>query len=430
MREVYEHILAPVVLIMMLVVGGYLLVRLRAFWLRHPVRAIRMALGERVGKDLFHAVSMALAGTLGVGNIIGVALGILVGGAGSVFWMVLTAFFAMAVKFAEVSLTIHTRTPSSDGWRGGAPYYMRTRGILGGVLPALFSCLCLLCAVLEGGIIQANAVAESLSRFGLPPLAVGIALAVFAGILLHKGKEAVGAFTAVCIPLATFAYLVLCFGTIIRNFGAVPQAVVRIFASAFEPLAGAGGILGFFSARCIREGLARGLLSNEAGCGTAPLAHVTAEDTTPTRQGIWGVFEVFLDTVLICSLTALTCLTGAPEGDTFLGPFAYLSAALSSLWGAFSPYLLAVILFVFAFSTTLAWSYYGISALRALTQKPLWHRLYLVILLLSLPVGACLSVSLAYLATDILLALMCIIHLPFLFWHAPTICKQLFTQKE
>ena len=414
----------------MLAVGGYLLVRVRAFWLRHPVHATHLALGERVGKDLFHAVSLALAGTLGVGNIIGVALGILVGGAGSVFWMVLTAFFAMAVKFGEVSLTIHTRTSSPDGWRGGAPYYMHTRGILGGLLPALFSCLCLLCAILEGGVIQANAVAEALSRFGLPPLGVGIGLALFAGILLSRGKKAVGSFTAFTIPLATFAYLVLCLGVIIRNLHAVPNAFLRILKDAFEPLAGAGGILGFFSARCIREGLARGLLSNEAGCGTAPLAHVTAEDTTPTRQGLWGVFEVFLDTVVICTLTALTCLTGAPNEDGFLGPFAYLAGALSSLWGATAPYLLSCLLFIFAFSTTLAWSYYGLSALRSLTQKPLWHRLYLSLLLLSLPIGACLSVSAAYLATDILLALMCIIHLPFLVWHAPTICKQLFAQKE
>lgn len=426
MEWLYDTILFPLVLFLILFVGGYFLLRLKGFWLLHPLSAAHLAWGDRPGGDLLRGVTMALAGTLGVGNIVGVALGILVGGAGSVFWMVLTAFFAMAVKYAEVALSIHTREAGPDGWQGGVPYYMRGKGRFGGVLPTLFSLLCLVCALVEGCIIQANAVAESLSLFGVSPLLSGVGIAVLAAFFLLRGKEAVGRFTALWIPVATFAYFILCFGVIFRNLDGVPKAFAYIIQDAFRPMAGAGGILGFFTANCVREGTARGLLSNEAGCGTAPLAHVTTQDTTPVRQGLWGVFEVFLDTVVVCTMTALACLTGAPQPVTHT-PFAYLSLAFSSAWGGSAPYLLAIILFIFAFSTSLAWSYYGISALSALTRRPLVHRIYLTALLLALPLGAMLTVRAAYLTTDILLALMCLINLPALLLRAKEICKHKFT---
>ena len=187
-----------------------------------------------------------------------------------------------------------------------------------------------------------------------------------------------------------------------------------VFSGAFTREAGKGGILGYVFSRAARQGCARGLLSNEAGCGTAPLAHVTADPTTPHRQGLWGVFEVFLDTVVVCTLTAFAILTACPhEGDPS-APLVHLSEALSSVWGRATPLLLAFCIFAFAFSTVLSWSFYGLSCLRALTGSK-WARAgYLAILILSLPVGAYMAVGTAYAWTDLLLALMTLTNLPVL----------------
>lgn len=410
MTRLYETVLSPAVMCLLIVTGAFFLGKLRLFWVLHPCRAAREMFGGRVGREVRRAVSMALAGTLGVGNIVGVSLAILVGGAGAVFWMLLTAFFAMAVKYAEVALAIRTRVSSPEGWVGGAPYYMGKRW-----LSVLFSLMCLACAVLEGCVIQANAIGEvALLAFDLPPLVTGVVLAVLALLLLPRGKAGIGGATATLIPIATAFYLILCLGVVGANLPEIPRAVGQILSGAFTREAGRGGILGYVFSRAAKQGCARGLLSNEAGCGTAPLAHVTADQTTPHRQGLWGVFEVFLDTVVVCTLTALAILTASPAGGDPAAPLAHLSRAFSGVWGRATPVLLAVCIFAFAFSTVLSWSFYGLSCLSALTKNR-WARAgYLALLILSLPAGAHMAVGTAYAWTDLLLALMTLINLPVL----------------
>ncbi len=421
MELFYSYVLSPAVLVLILLCGAWFFVKLRCFWIRHPKKSFQTMVGKGVTKDVFHAVTMALAGTLGVGNIVGVSLAILVGGPGAVFWMVVTAFFAMGVKYAEVALTIQTREATKEGWVGGAPYYMRTKGHFGKWLPPIFSILCLACAVTQGCLIQANAVKEAFLPLGISPLLVGAALTVLAGVCLSYGKEGIGKLTAKLIPYATFVYLALCLGVIFFHCSQIPRVCSRICKEAWTKEAGVGGIFGFLFTPGAKVGCARGLLSNEAGCGTSPLAHVTADNTHPKKQGLWGIFEVFLDTVVICTLTALTALCAHPQTGDESAPLSYLNAAFASVFGTPTPYLTAGIIFAFAFSTILTWSHYGISCLHTLTKHPFWHILYRCVLLIAIPLGAVMSVKTAYRATDILLALMTCINIPYLFWHTRSI---------
>lgn len=413
---IYDRVVAPAVLIALLVTGGFFAVRLRWFWLFRPRLALRLMRGGNADRgSTLRAVSLALAGTLGVGNIVGVALAILVGGAGSVFWMLLTALFAAGVKYAEVVLAVDTRVRRGNGWAGGAPFYMRVGGILGAVLPPLFSVLCLLCAVFEGCVIQANAVAESLGGlFSPPPVFWGVLMAVPACVVLLRGGKLPGAATARLIPFATVCYIVLCLSVIGAHLSALPAAVADIFSGAFRWEAGVGGVGGFLFSRAAKQGCSRGLLSNEAGCGTAPLAHVTANDTTPVRQGLWGVFEVFLDTGVICTLTALMLLSACPPPAAGTLPLTYLNAAVATLLGSLAPCITAPLILLFAFATVIGWSHYGISCLTAITRRPAARVLYILLLCLSLAWGAAIPVASAYLLTDLLLAAMTLINLPVL----------------
>ncbi len=411
---IYRVALGPAVILALIVTGGYFSVRLRLFWVRHPRRSLRLLRGGRSIGGALAAVTMALAGTLGVGNIAGVALALILGGPGAVAWMLLSAFFAMAVKYAEVVLAMDTRRRISGEWVGGSLYYMRRRGLIGRILPIIFSILCVACALLQGGVIQASAAAEAVSlSLGVAPVFAGIALTIGATFILVCGRSGIARVTTVAIPLATCIYMVMCMVVLLTNISAIPSAFLSVLQGVFTPTAGVGGIAGYLFSAGARQGCAKGLLSNEAGCGTAPTAHVTAEGTTPVGQGLFGIFEVFLDTVVVCTLTALACLVVLPEGSAD-APVAYIIAVFSAAFGRAAPHLTALCIVIFAFSTTLSWAFYGMSSLGYLTKARWAHAVYLIIYCLSLTVGSVASPALVFTLTDILLALMTLINLPVL----------------
>ncbi len=410
----YAVILGPAVILSLIVAGGYFCVRLRLAWVLHPRRTLRLMRGTRIGGSLFRAVTMALAGTLGVGNIAGVALALLIGGAGSLFWMLVSAFFAMAVKYAEVLLAMDTRRGPYGARIGGAMFYMRTESAFGRFLPPVFSLLCVLCAVLQGSVIQGSAAAEALSlSIGVEPIFAGVALSLLAFFILTFGRRAIAHVTAVAIPLATVVYMGMCLAVLIVCRAAIPAALGAVVRGICTPAAGVGGILGYLFSSAARQGCAKGLLSNEAGCGTAPMAHITAEDTTPVGQALWGVFEVFLDTVVVCTLTALACLCVSPSG-TADAPIAYILSVFTPVFGGAAKYLVTFSIVTFAFSTTLTWSYYGASCLSALTPSPLVKWGYLALYCVALTIGASGSPAVLYTLTDMLLAIMTLINLPVL----------------
>lgn len=403
---------------------------LRLFPLRHPVRTVRRMMGEDRG-DALRALSMALAGTLGVGNIAGVALAIALGGAGSVLWMWVSALVAAFLKYAEILLAFLYR----DGGRGGAMYYMRDGigGRLGRLLAVLFSVLCLASAFTLGGAVQANAVAESLSLYSVPPLFSGTLLVAFCALVVFGGAKRISRLTSYLIPLLTALYLFLSLFAIFRCIDRLPEVFRLILSDAFTPKAPAAGVGAFLSVRCIRYGVTRGLVSNEAGAGTAPLAHVTAKNGG-VSQGILGMAEVFIDTVVLCSLTAFVLLLHTPSPDASRGGITLVLDAFCALVGDWTraPLILSVVLFVYA--TVIAWCYYGESALAYLTKSKRARRVYLCLFLVVLFLGSIGADGTLWELTDLSLSAMTLLNLFALLFLLSEVkketSKELFTNKR
>jgi AGCS family alanine or glycine:cation symporter len=307
----------------------------------------------------FQAVATALASTVGVGNIAGVATAIMLGGPGALFWLWVSGLLGMGTKFAEIVVALHYRERDAAGtMRGGAMYTLRKIGLpwLGGV----FALLTALAAFGIGNMVQANSVAQSLqASFGIAPPIVGGVLVVLAGAVILGGIRRIAAFAEVIVPFMALAYIAAGLVVLITHAGRIPHALGLVFDGAFSGTAAAGGFAGSTVMLALRYGIARGLFSNEAGLGSAPLVHAAASTNHPVRQGMYGIFEVFIDTILICTTTGMAILvTGAWEsGATGAALTARaFEAGLPGTWGSI---LVTGGLVLFAFSTLIGWSYYG-----------------------------------------------------------------------
>lgn len=387
--------------------GAYLFLRVGAFPLRHPKRTVRLFIKkEKNGASPVRAMTMALAGTLGVGNISGVALAIASGGAGALFWMWVAAFFSMMLKYAEVTLALRFRAGG-----GSAMAYMAggLKGKRGRHLAATFAVLCLLAAFTVGGLVQANAVAEALSEsVSASPLLVGALLSLVTAAVIFGGAKKISDATALLIPPVTLLYILMSFVLILKNLNGLPQVFTDIFGGAFDFRSAGGGVFGFLFSRAVRFGTTRGLLSNEAGCGTAPMAHATSGSDVPAKQGLFGIFEVFVDTVVICSLTGIGILLAAPELSG--GGIGIVTQAFSDVFGGLAPHLVSFSVVVFALATVFCWAYYGETALLWLSKRKTARILYRILFCLSLAVGAVLSVEAVFSGVDLVLCLMTVLN--------------------
>lgn len=397
----------------LLLTGAYFTARLAPFWFKHPRRAIggMMRAGGTGGTSPTRALAVALAGTLGVGNIAGVATAIALGGAGAVFWMWVAAALAMALKYAEIVLALATRTGGAVT-HGGAMYYMKEGfgGVLGRVLATVFAVLCVLLALTLGTMLQANAAAEALSdAFDLSPIAVGVTMGAAAVFLLARGARRIESACATLVPLACLIFCVLSVAVLILRREGVGAAFLRIFRGAFTPKSGASGVLGFLTGGAVRYGVSRGLVSNEAGCGTAPIAHAASNAKSPAQQGFWGIFEVFVDTILLCTLTALVILVSGVEGTG--GGVASAMGAFGAVLGGVAPPVVALLVALFAFATVLCWSHYGLEALAYLTKGRAAPRAFLGGVALATAFGAVAAPTLVWDLTDTVLALMTLLNL-------------------
>lgn len=362
----------------------------------------------------FKALSVALAGTLGVGNIAGVASAIAMGGAGAVFWMWISALFAMLLKYAEVVLAMRTRRYDGKGRaHGGAPYYIRVAfgGRLGRLLASLFALLCVACSFTLGGVVQSAAAAEVLEgAFSLPPILVGTVLGGLAALILATGARSVERACTAIVPAVCLLFTVASLAAILLRVEAVPRAMSAIFRDAFRARSAMGGVLGFLNTAALRYGVARGIVSNEAGCGTAPIAHAAATGTSPARQGRLGILEVLVDTVLLCTVTALVILTsGVPVQEG--GGMRYALAAYSATLGSLAEPILALSVLLFAFATVLCWAHYGAESLRYLTKKRALARMLPLVTAASCILGAVAAPDLVWDLTDLILALMAILNI-------------------
>ena len=307
----------------------------------------------------FQAVATALASTVGVGNIAGVATAITLGGPGALFWLWVSGILGMATKFSEIVVALHYREPDAKGiMRGGAMYTLKKRGLPW--LGTIFALLTALAAFGIGNMVQANSVAASLEEsFGASRMIVGIVLVVISAAVILGGIKRIAAFAELLVPFMAIVYITGGLFVVVRFGAGIPDAMRLIFDGAFSGTAAVGGFAGSTIMLALRYGVARGLFSNEAGLGSAPLVHAAANTDHPVRQGLYGVFEVFVDTLLICTTTGLVILLTGAWDDGQTGAALSVRAFEIGLPGTWGDIVVTTGLVLFAFSTLIGWSYYG-----------------------------------------------------------------------
>ena len=399
---------------------------------------------SKVGKGEitpFQALSTALASTVGTGNIVGVTGAIILGGPGAVFWMWVSALFGMCTKFAEVTLAVKYRERNKNGeWCGGPMYYIKNGlGSNWKWLGAVFSVLGAITAFGIGNIAQINSIASSVNSMvqAFYPAAVrkettvalmtGIAVAAFVAVVLIGGVKRIGAVTEKLVPFMAAVYIVCALVVIAAKAGEVPAVFASIFTGAFNPSAVVGGTVGITVKIAMTKGVGRGVFSNEAGLGSAPIAHAATSEKNPVKQGLYGIFEVFMDTIVICTLTSLVVLcSGAADGHFGEEAFAGVSTAIagfSTVFGAkLGSTILAVGLLLFATSTILGWALYGTRCIEFLFGSKA-VRPYQMIFILIIVAGAASDLTLVWDISDTLNGLMAIPNLIAVLLLSPVVVK-------
>lgn len=423
-------------LILLLFVGVLMSILTKFFQVSHIGRWFRCTIGaifkdKNVTKHTkdnqisqFQSICSALASTVGTGNIAGVASAIVTGGPGAVFWMWVMAFFGMMTNFSENLLGILYRVKNKDGeWSGGPMYYLKYGlgqkkhcRILGSVLAVMFCVFCLMASFGIGNMTQINTIATNMeSTFGIPDIVTGIVLMVVAALVVIGGIKRIAAVTEKIVPIMVLVYLlgtlVTCFMHI-DQFGAVFGA---IFKGAFGIEAAVGGIVGQGVKMAVEMGMKRGVFSNEAGLGSSVMVHCSSNVKEPVSQGMWGIFSVFTDTIVVCTLTAFTVLssglinleTGKLADPTITETGSLVGVAFEQNFGIFGRYFVAIALLLFAFSTALGWSHYGTKAFEYLfgEKSTIVYKIIFVIAILG---GATMGENLAWELSDTFNGLMMI----------------------
>jgi len=428
LNQLSSFIWGPFMLTLLLGVGVYLSIGLKLMPWRKIGHGFKLLFSGRADKDQgeispFQALMTALSATIGTGNIAGVATAIFLGGPGAIFWMWITALFGMATKYGEAVLAVKYRETDALGSRVGGPMYYIKNG-LGknwkwlGFLFALFGTVA---AFGIGNMVQSNSVADALnSNFSIDPLITGIILSILVGLVILGGIKRIGDVAGMLVPIMAIVYILGSLLVIFANIGQVADAFRLIFSSAFNGTAATGGFAGAAVMVAIRFGVARGVFSNEAGLGSAPIAHAAAQTNSPVRQGMIAMLGTFIDTIIICTMTALVILlTGAwTSGET--------GASLSTLaYGqgiSFGNYIVTFGLVIFAFTTLLGWSYYGercaefIFGSRVITP----YRIFWVVAIMT---GALIKLDFVWLFADVMNGFMAVPNLIALVLLSPVIFK-------
>jgi AGCS family alanine or glycine:cation symporter len=330
------------------------------FALREVLGKITQPGGGQGNVSPFQAVATALASTVGVGNIAGVATAIYLGGPGAVFWLWVSGLLGMATKYAEIVVAMHYRERDSSGtMRGGAMYILK-KGLGWPWLGSVFALLTALAAFGIGNMVQANSVADALkATFNVPTWVTGLGLVVLTALVILGGIKSIANVTQWFVPFMAVFYLAGAVVVLVLHAGKLPHVFGLIFEGAFSGTAAVGGFAGSTMMMALRYGIARGLFSNEAGLGSAPMVHCAANTDHPVRQGLYGIFEVFVDTILICTATGLVILLTDTWSSGLTGAALSVKAFETGLPGTFGDIVVTGGLILFAYSTLLGWSYYG-----------------------------------------------------------------------
>ena len=413
------------ILILLLGVGGYLSLRTGFAQLRLlPRTIVKFIKNFKSSKDYgnsvspFRALCTALAATVGTGNIAGVAGAICLGGPGSIFWMWVSGLLGMVTKFAEVTLAVRYRRKSADGQMIGGPMYMICDGM--GMhwkrLATAYAFFGVVASLGVGNATQVNAVIGGINSaivgFGGKEsvwgnVLMGLGLASLIGCILLGGARRIGEAAEKLVPIASAIYLLLGAGVLMIRCNYLPSAFKLILQGAFKPKAVTGGMIGSF-VLTLNVGIRRGIFTNEAGMGTASMAHATAITSHPVEQGMMGIFEVFLDTIVICTMTALVILCSSIPIDYGVDSGVALTAiAFSSVYGSWVNILLSAALVCFAIATILGWGLYGMRCVQFLFGEHLW-RYFAWIQIVMVFLGAVLNTGIVWVMAEILNGLMAI----------------------
>lgn len=422
----------PWMLVLLVGTGIYLTFRVKFIQVRKFTYIIKNTIGKMFEKielkegeiSPFQAVSTALAATVGTGNIAGVTGAIVVGGPGAVFWMWVSAFFGMVTKYSEIVLAVKYREKNEKGdWVGGPMYYIKNG--LGSKFRWLATTFCVLGAIAAigtGSMTQINTIANSIDNsmtslgftstefvlFGqnisILKLMIGIAVAGLVALVLFGGIKRIGAITSKLVPTMALIYVVISTVFLITHYTLIDDAFVMIFKGAFSARAALGGGVGIAIMTTIQKGIGRGVFSNEAGLGSAPMAHASTSETDPIKQGIYGIFEVLMDTCVICTITALTLLCGYLSGvDVTWGVDAgteLIASSYSLMFGnQIGSSIIAVCITLFAFSTILTWSLYGSRCCEFIFgTKSIKY--YQIVYIFATIIGACLKLDVVWTIAD------------------------------
>lgn len=410
--------------------GVFLSIRSRFVQFEHFGYAMKNTFGKIFEKSTagkgeitpFQAVTTALAATVGTGNIAGITFAITLGGAGSIFWLWATALIGMCTKYAEVVLSIKYRERNENGdWVGGPMYYI-TNG-LGKNWKWLSIIFCIFGALAAFGIgnaVQVGNITGSINTaigafvpgFNAQTTVnwvIGIIIAIIAALVLIGGIKRLGKVTETLVPFMSLIYILICLVVILTNITDIGKVFGMIFEGAFKPSAVVGGVGGFTIIQSITWGVKRGVFSNEAGLGSAPIAHAASSESNPVKQGLYGIFEVFMDTIVICTLTGLTLLSsGIDLNYGVKGTIALNAAAFGTVIGdKLSSLIIAVCMSLFALSTILSWGLYGSRCCEyMLGSKSI--KVYKIIFVIIVIVGATMDLGLAWEIADTLNGLMAI----------------------
>lgn len=438
-----DMILSPIMIVLLLGCGVLLTVMVRFLQVRKFAYSFSNTMGKTF-KDMvrkgerkegevsqFEAFSTAVAGTVGTGNIVGVATAIVSGGPGAVFWMWVSAFFGMVTNYSENLLGIYFRQKDENGeYKGGAMYYI-THGLGIKWLACLFAVFCIFASI-GFNLVQANSIASTINNAtGAYTWIIGIVLAIIAGLVIIGGIQRISKFASLVVPFMAIIFIVLALIIIGMNIENVPNAFKLIFQSAFSFKSVGGGILGYGIMQAMRFGLARGIFSNEAGLGSSVMAHSSANVKEPVHQGIWGIFEVFLDTFIICTITALVLLSTGVYNIGLEGSAMSMFAFESNL-GVFGKVCFTIILPLFAFTTLISWSYYGEKAVEYLFGKR-GRMVYKAIYVLLIILGCIVELKVVWAMADtfnVLMAIPNLIALVFLSKLIAKITNNYFNRKK
>ena len=398
-------------------VGLYLSIRTRFLQIRKFPYSMKVTLGRMMKKKEasdgaltpFQAVCTALAATVGTGNVAGVAGAIAIGGPGAVFWMWISALLGMCTKFAEVTLAVHFRETNAQGDLVGGPMYYIKNGLdkKWHFLAYLFAAFGVLAVFGTGNATQVNtittAIDSALSSFNILPadavklvnLIIGVALAIIIALILIGGIKRIGNVTSKLVPFMAIMYIVLALGVIFFHIKSVPAVFASIIEGAFNPASVTGGVVGSFF-MSMKKGVSRGIFSNEAGLGTGSIAHACADTKKPVKQGFFGIFEVFVDTIIICTMTALVILcSGVPVNYGEAAGAELTISGFTAVYGNWVSVFTAVAMCCFAFSTIIGWGLYGTRCIEFLfgsrSNKP-----FMVLYSLTAIVGATMNLGLMW----------------------------------